>query len=362
MKGRSQNMKFPNGFGGITKLKGKRRKPYMVRITKGWTLTENGKQKQIYQTLGYFEKRTDAIKCLTDYHKNPFDNNVTFNDIFLKWSNKHFEKYPSSKGGIMSAYKKCTSLYDMKMIDIKKVHLQNIIDTHKDQSIESQTKIKTIFLNVFKFALENDLITKDYSQFVTLHERPKTKKNQALTDNEIIKILNNLDFFVTVPKYNAINLTYSVVIMLYTGLRITELLNVKLTDIDGRYMRVHGSKTENADRVVPIHKDIINLIEELKQKNKTYLIELAPNVKIFDSAQYRRYFFKPYMKYLDLNHTPHALRHTFISLMDRCGVSANSVTLKRIVGHSNTSVTESYTHKNLNDLIVAIDKMEIPHK
>lgn len=45
--------------------------------------------------------------------------------------------------------------------------------------------------------------------------------------------------------------------------------------------------------------------------------------------------------------------------MDSCGVSSNSVVLKRIVGHSNSNVTELYTHKDVTDLIDAIDKLQV---
>lgn len=51
-------MRLPNGYGSITKLSGKRRKPYAVKVTKEWT--DDGKQVQKY--LGYYESRAKAIK------------------------------------------------------------------------------------------------------------------------------------------------------------------------------------------------------------------------------------------------------------------------------------------------------------
>ena len=65
------------------------------------------------------------------------------------------------------------------------------------------------------------------------------------------------------------------------------------------------------------------------------------------------------MEKLGLEGKPHATRHTFVSLMDDSGVSSNSVVLKRIVGHSNDSVTEDYTHKEVQQLIEAIDKLNL---
>ena len=72
-------MRRGNGDGGIFKLSGKRRKPYAVRITTGWT--DEGKQQ--YKYIGYFENKTAAKKALNEYLINPQTINiVTFADVF----------------------------------------------------------------------------------------------------------------------------------------------------------------------------------------------------------------------------------------------------------------------------------------
>lgn len=362
-------MKLPNGYGGITKLKGNRRKPFMVRVTVGWELSETGKQKQIYKTLGYFEKRQDALNALSEYNKNPYDLNaktITFSEVYAKWSEPHFKKYPGSKGGLVSAYKKCEPIYKIKMHELRKTHMQDIINSYSHQSEESQTKIKTLFIQSFKYAMENDICSKDYSQFLTINApKNKKKKEKYFNTEELDKVFNNLDFIVDYPinkkSYTQINLTDTVIILLYTGLRITELLELKIKDIDlkNRTMFIDGTKTESAERLVPIHKELIPVLEKLMKTNKENLIEITYGKPVINGTQYRKYFFEPYMLHLGLSHTPHALRHTFISIMDSNGVSANSVTLKRIVGHSNSSVTEHYTHKDITELIEAIDKFKI---
>ena len=57
-------MKNPNGYGSIYKLSGKRRKPYIVRRTIGWS--DDGKQ--LYQTIGYYETRPLAMNALAEYN------------------------------------------------------------------------------------------------------------------------------------------------------------------------------------------------------------------------------------------------------------------------------------------------------
>lgn len=345
-------MKNPNGFGGITKLSGNRRKPFWVRITVGWDITPTGKQKQIYKTLGYYATRKEAMLALAEYNSNPFDlanMSLTFEDVWEKWSPKHFEKYPSSEKGLTIAFKKCDSIRNMKMADIRTAHLQSVMDSISHQSTQSQVKLKTVFNNTFKYAMENDIIKKDYSDFVTVNRtESKATKDKFFTKDQIKLILSHKDE----------ELVDTVIILLYTGMRIGELLQLKSEDVDleKRLMNVHGTKTDNADRIVPIHKDLVPYLE--KRMNGEYLVANSKG-KPLQYSNYRAHFFSPFMKKLGLDQTIHATRHTFISRMDACGVTADSVVLKRIVGHSNSSVTEHYTHKSHDELIEAIDKFEL---
>lgn len=345
-------MKNPNGYGGITKLSGNRRKPFWVRITAGWDITPTGKQKQIYKTLGYYASRKEAMLALAEYNLNPYDlanAELTFEDCYEKWTVKHFEKYPSSETGLRSAFKKCEPIQKMKMSEIRTAHLQMVMDSIAHQSTQTQVKLKTVFNKTFEFAMENDIIKKDYSSFVKV-SRNETKKDKSkfFTKDDIKLILSH------VGERDVDTL----VILLYTGMRISELLSLKSEDVDleKRIIHVRGTKTDNADRFVPIHKELIPYIE--KRIGNEYLIT-TPRGKSYIYNNYRTHFFLPFMEKLGLNQTIHATRHTFISAMDASGIGADSVVLKRIVGHSNSTVTEGYTHKTHDDLIEAIDKFKL---
>lgn len=122
-------MKLPNGYGSIIKLKGKRRKPYQVRITKGFT--DEGKQ--IYMYLGYFTKKDEAMIALAEYNSSPYDitkETITFAEVYKKWSNEHFKRVSQSAiENYGNAYRKyCKSLYKMRFKDIRLTHLQGVID------------------------------------------------------------------------------------------------------------------------------------------------------------------------------------------------------------------------------------------
>lgn len=136
-------MKRANGTGAITKVKGKRRKPYQVIVTLGWD--NNGKQ--IRKSLGYFETSDKATVALENYNENPYDisgGKATFSDVYDKWSEQKFPTISESNiNGIKAAYKRCEFLYNKKFKDIGIDDLQYVIDT-ADCNYPTLKKIKSL--------------------------------------------------------------------------------------------------------------------------------------------------------------------------------------------------------------------------
>mgnify|MGYP006916208389 CR=1 FL=1 len=68
------------GYGSVYKLSGKRRKPYIARITVGWS--DEGKQ--LYETIGTYETKQLAFSALAEYNNNPSDikaSKITFSGL-----------------------------------------------------------------------------------------------------------------------------------------------------------------------------------------------------------------------------------------------------------------------------------------
>ena len=82
-------MRLPNGYGGVVKLSGNRRRPYAARITTGWHINDiTGKRIQHYQILGYAPTRSEALQILARYNNYPIDGEtlkLTFREIYLRW-------------------------------------------------------------------------------------------------------------------------------------------------------------------------------------------------------------------------------------------------------------------------------------
>jgi len=341
----------PNGFGNISKLSGKRRRPFRARVTTGWELDEDkGKLKQLYKPIGYFKTRQEALLALAEYHKNPYsiDQAITFSELYGKWSEEKFKKTNSKStiNGYNAAYNHSTDLYDTKFTEIKKPHMQSVID-QCEKGHGTLKKIKVLFNQLFKYALENDIVDKDYSKFVEIGENESESTRRPFTQDEIALLTNNVD------RMDFIDTT---LIMIYTGLRVGELLLIKTADIDieNRTMKGGLKTAAGKNRIIPINKKILPYIAERKDKGHEFLIVNHENKQM----KYWNYYeekWKIIMEQLEMpDHRPHDCRHTFATLMDNAG--ANKVSIKRIMGHASNDITDKvYTHKDIEELKKAVD-------
>ncbi|MCL2859034.1 MAG: site-specific integrase [Oscillospiraceae bacterium] len=342
-------MRFPNGYGSISKLKDKpRRRPFRVRITKGFD--DDGKQTFI--NLGYFSNQEEAIQALQEYNSSPYDiskNQITFSEVFNKWSISHFKNVSDSAiTNYKNAFNRyCHSLYKLRMKDIRLTHLQAVID-NCGMAHPTRAMIKTLFNVLFKFSMKNDIVEKDYATYVDVGHREGKVNRKPFTTEEIQTLWDNVD---------KLSFVDTILIMIYTSMRVGELLDIKIENVhlDERYM-IGGLKTKaGINRIIPINKKIEPFIRKYYEQNKDckYLITNAFDRQM-QYSNYRREKFDNIMEKLRMEHCPHDCRHTGISLLN--SANANPLCIKRIVGHSSQDITEDvYTHKSIDELIATID-------
>lgn len=335
-------MRFSNGYGSIIKLKGNRRRPFAVRITTGYN--DNGNQK--YKYLGYFESKHEALACLVEYNNNPYDidaKKTTFSEVWTGWLNNHSDKVSKSTLAVYkTAYSKLERLHKVPFANIRASHIQSIID--ESPTYSGARIIKIVSGLLYKYAIKKEIVDKNLSELLELPKKTKKKDKQPFTLDHIKKILDQEE-----TLHGDM-----LIILLYTGLRISELLQIetKNIDIENRIM-VGGIKTEyGKNRSIPIHKRLIPIIK--RNMGETYLFE-APRGGMYHYSNEGLKLNKT-IKSFGIDRTIHETRHTFISQLDRLGI--DKVIIKRIVGHSTKDITEHYTHKDNNDLIQAIDTFE----
>ena len=333
-------MRLPNGLGGVVFLGKKRRKPYGARVTIGWD--KNKKQK--YKYLGYFESKKEALTCLIEFNKNPYDidtRKMTLLEIYEDWSKAHYERITDGSQKVYKyTFNKMERLYHIPMCELKAYHFQSLINEHKE-NYTSTKMIKILAGLLYHHAMKYGIVDKDYSDFLELPKKEIKNKKSALSIEQVNLILNN-----EISKRNDM-----LIVLLYTGMRISELLSLESKNIDlEKRIMIGGLKGVNGtNRKIPIHHKIIPIIE--RNIGDKYL---------FTSPRGKKYIYanegialNRYLKKLGIDKTCHELRHTFVSQCQRLGI--DNVTLKRIIGHSTKDITEHYTHKTDDDLLKAID-------
>ena len=282
---------------------------------------------------------------LAEYNRNPYDIDaakITMKELFEKWSEKKMPKLStSSQGSLKSAFKHCAKIEKMKYKEIKTFHMQDCID-NCGLGYSTQWAIKNLFGQLDKFALELDVINKSYSQLITAEPIPETKK-QPFTDEEVTNVwdIQNQEW------------VDSVLFLLYTRFRISEMLTIESSNVDMDAKTIKGGIKTRAgkDRIVPIHSKIVQIVQRRKDQGNKYLFSYEGK-KISNSQYY--IFWNTIMEQLGIDKTPHECRHTFRSRLDSAG--ANKVCIDLMMGHKSKEVGERvYTHKTLDELKSAIE-------
>ena len=329
-------MKNPNGYGTVTKLLGNRRKPWIVKEGK------SGKQKPI----GYTATREEGLIMLANYNNKPWDietDKITLQELFNLWSEKRAVKLGSSnQNSLKAAYRYCSKLGKVRYIQIKSYEMQDCIDGC-GKGYSTQGAIKNLWGHLDRFAMELDIISKQYSSLLTSDPIPETTK-EIFTDEEVSRLWEN----------EKLEWADSVLFFLYTGFRISEMLELKTANIDlVAGTMTGGTKTAaGKNRIVPIHSKIQSIVQKrFKQSKSGYLFEY--NGQKLNESQYRK-FWADIMDKLQMEHTPHECRHTFRSRLDSAG--ANKVCIDRIMGHKSKETGERiYTHKTIEELRLNIE-------
>lgn len=318
-------MRLPNGYGSVYKLSGNRRNPYAARVTTGWTMEPNGKSFPIYKFIGYYPTRKEALQALAEWNRDPTDaSTATLADIFERWS----EDYNGEMMYHTSAWRGMEELWDRKIAEIKLSDYEEFF-RNSDKSVPMKRKMKTVLSFLYTYAIRHEIIDASLRSRVDYIDPGEYKPNdihKTFTTDEIKRLWKMEN------EYDRVAL-----ILIYTGLRISELLELSPSDVhrEERYIYIRKSKTKAGIREVPLAEKILPIF-------------FIPSERY---EHYRQYFVEHY------GHLPHDTRHTCVSLLTEAGVDERII--KSIIGHAGENVTEKvYTHISLEAKIEAINKLD----
>lgn len=318
-------MRKANGYGSVFKMKGNRRKPYAVVITKGFLL-ENGKAVQKRSYLGYYSSQAEAEIALANYNQNPYDTDVTFAQLYERWSKEKYEKISSgSKANFESAYKHFAPLYNKKFAGLKTSELEYTLLSC--ESVSQRIQMKTMLNQMYKYAMKYDIVQKNMAERFTVTRTETEIERKPFTDEEISALWKMDDDIAKV-----------VLILIYTGMRVREL---KSAEVDySAWLLKGGLKTESGrDRIIPIR-------EKIKP--------LFPISEAVTSLSTDAYYHRVQRFTNKMGHTTHDCRVTFSTRYK----DKNPVIRKLIMGHAIEDITDrvytKYTVEELREFIESV--------
>lgn len=230
-------------------------------------------------------------------------------------------------------------------------YLYYLIDVRKN-SARTRNDTLTIISLFYKFCVLKEFCAKDITLNIQFAKCQK-KERLFMTEKEA-KII-----FHTVEK-PIIKLALQT--LYYTGMRIGELTELKIKDIDFKNNVIHikSGKGDN-ERTIPLHKELKNLLMKYIDNwrldiDSDYLFctKTGGISQVYISSELRKTLI---LAGIEKEITPHTYRHTFASNLIKKGV--NVVQVQKLLGHESLITTGIYTHSSIEDLDEAVKTLDI---
>lgn len=341
-------MRKPNGYGSIKMLSGNRRRPFI------FVVSVNGRQKPVE----YFTTQVEAEIFQADYNKVHLHHvlpghQVTLAELYHRWLPAHTENTNPSQSTLNSysnSFKHLVPLHYEPIQNLKYADYQKILDSMRksELSYSSLKKVRSLLSLLEKYAVKIELINKCYAPLLSIGKNKAVRTHHPFSRQKINLLWVHCDE----PGVD------TVLILLYTGMRVGEMLALQKNDVNLRqgYMRITKSKTVSGIRTIPIHHRIFPLITNRMKSIGVHLIADSKG-KQYDYSRYCQLWREVMHSIKADGHTTHDCRHTVATLLDNAG--ANETAKRRVLGHAGGDVTERvYTHKGLRQLRKCIELLK----
>lgn len=337
-----------NGQGSVYKLPNEK---YKAVVTIGYYLDDGGRRRRQTRSK-VFDKKKDAVAALNDLRAAPRAKTIyTFKQLFDAWIPTHRAGKKTIEG-YQYAAKYLEPVWHMKMDDITVDDLQECLD-ECPKGRRTRENMKAAIGLVYKYGIPRKAVPDNLNlaPFLAVSGEHGDAR-VALTDIELAKLRG-----CTAPHAD------EVLLLCYTGFRISEFLDLTDESYDPRSQTLTGGAKTDAgrNRIVTISPKVLPIVERLASSPGPLIRRSDgsawPSVKSWTETA-----FYPALEAAGIDNpivdgaagvqrhriTPHSCRHTFANLMKR--VDGADKDKQELIGHASPEMLRYYQNAELDDL------------
>jgi len=237
---------------------------------------------------------------------------------------------------------------------ISHIHVRSWLASMKEQDISSKTinrKISSL-KSFFKYLLKTNEIEQTPMAKVIAPKIAKRLPN-FIKEEDTEKLVHSLKH---TDDWKGLNTKMLITLFYNTGMRLSELVNLKETQVDFGKRQIKVLGKGNKERIIPVSHEIIALIKDYIQYKKRGFENPEESLLVTEKGKkmYPKYpyllvnsFLSNEVKTLDKK-SPHVLRHSFATHLSNNGADLNAI--KELLGHSSLAATQVYTHNTIERL------------
>jgi integrase/recombinase XerC len=210
----------------------------------------------------------------------------------------------------------------------------------------------TTLKSFYRYLLKRQIIASNPMDKV-LSPKQSKRLPAFVEEDRMMQLLDKYEFG---SDFRGIRNRLMIEMFYITGMRLSELTNLKQADIDYFNLTVRVLGKRNKERLIPFHQSYLKVFRDYKRlKDDTFPSPGHDFFFVTDKGKpmYSKFVYRVVSGYLRLvttmeKRSPHILRHTFATHMLNRGADLNAI--KEILGHANLSATQVYTHNTFEKL------------